>query len=327
MLVDDVTIRLQGGHGGHGAVGFNRIKMHLGPAGANGGNGGSVYLEGVSDLNALMQFRFRKLIKAGVGEVGTKKLRDGAGGDDIFLKVPVGTVLHNLDTGKDQEITQVGEKILVARGGKGGKGNFVFRSSTNTSPQEYTRGSAGQSFEYRLELKMIADVGLIGLPNAGKSSLINELTHAAAKVGNYAFTTLEPNLGAYYGLILADIPGLIEGASAGKGLGTKFLRHIERTRTLFHLVSAESDDVVRDYQVIREELKKYNPALVEKEEFVFLSKTDMVSPDEVDDKVKQLKKAKIKAVPITVLDTDSLDALKKILAKIDKAKQAPVEEQ
>jgi GTPase len=229
-------------------------------------------------------------------------------------------VVHDLDTGTTKEITHIGERILSVRGGRGGKGNYMFRSSTNTSPRESTKGNAGESHGFRLELKMIADIGFIGLPNAGKTSLLNELTNAAAKVGNYAFTTLEPNLGTYYTLIFADIPGLIEGASAGKGLGTKFLRHIERTKTLFHLISAETTDVVRDYEIVRNELKTYSPALTKKPEYVFLSKSDMVSSETVQEMLNVLATRTVPAIAITVLDEAGLAPVKKALEELAREK-------
>lgn len=320
MLIDDVIIRVQGGKGGDGSVAFNRIKMHLGPTGANGGLGGAVYFKGVSDLSALQQFRYKKEVAAQNGGAGTKSLHDGSGGKNLELLIPVGTVIHNLDTKKDTEVTQVGELILAAKGGRGGIGNYTFRSSTNTSPYESTKGREGQNYSFRLELKMIADVGFIGLPNAGKSSVLNALTNASAKVGNYAFTTIEPNLGAYYNLILADIPGLIEGASGGKGLGMKFLRHVERTKTLFHLISAESDDVVRDYGIVRGELKAYSDELAKKPEHVFISKSDMVSEDDVKEKIKALKKKKVTAHAISINDEDSLKVVRDVLSKVTKEK-------
>jgi len=325
MLIDDVTVRLTGGNGGDGVVGFNPIPMHLGPTGGNGGEGGAIYFIGVSDLSALQQFQYKKEIQGENGGRGRKILRDGAGGEDIELKLPVGTVIHDLETGKTQEITKVGERILAAKGGGGGRGNWSFRSSTNTSPYESTPGREGQVRNYRFELKMIADVGFIGLPNAGKSSLLNALTNASAKVGNYAFTTIEPNLGAYYSLILADIPGLIEGASGGKGLGMKFLRHVERTKTLFHLISAESDDVVRDYGIVRGELEAYSPELIKKPWHVFLSKSDMFLEEEVAEKLEALKKEGVKARAISVNDADTLTMVREILAEVTREKTAQSE--
>lgn len=313
MLIDDVEVRLSGGDGGHGVVGFNKTKGNSGPTGGNGGPGGDVYLEGVNDISALLQFRYTKEFKAESGGAGNARLLDGKRGDDLILKIPTGTVVTNLDTGESHEITKVGEQLLVAHGGYRGRGNFHFRAATNTTPLESERGKEGESFNFRLELKMIADVGLVGLPNAGKSSLLNALTGAHSKIGNYAFTTLEPHLGAYYGLILADLPGLIEGASEGKGLGDKFLRHVERTREIFHLVSAESDDVVRDYKIIRAELEAFNPELVKKPEQLFLTKMDMVAPEEVEEKIKKLKKLNKNVVAISVIDDVSMEGVKKIV--------------
>jgi len=321
MLVDDVKIKIKAGRGGDGAVAFNNIKGALGPTGADGGNGGSIYLEGVSDLDALYQFRYKKELAAENGARGKKQINDGPAGKDLVLKVPVGTVAHNLSTAKDDEIVSVGQRLLAAKGGRGGKGNYKFRSSINTTPTEFQEGLAGEEYEFRLELKLIADVGFIGLPNAGKSSLLNELTNAKSKVANYPFTTLEPNLGVYYELILADIPGLIEGASGGKGLGTKFLRHIERIRTLFHLISAESPDVVKDYQIIRHELAAYSKELSDKKEYIFLTKADLPEKKELDKKLRELKAIGKKATAISVIDDKSLGRVEAILRKIIKQKE------
>jgi GTP-binding protein len=316
MLIDDIKISVEAGHGGKGAVAFNKNLMSLGPAGASGGKGGSVYIEGVSDLAALGHFRFKKEFKAENGEDGRSQFRDGQDGKDLILKVPVGTTIHNLTIGKDIDIEKIGERILIAQGGMGGKGNFHFRSSTNTSPTQFQSGTEGEEFNLRLELKLIADVGFIGLPNAGKSSMLNELTNAKSKVANYPFTTLEPNLGAYYELIIADIPGIIEGSSAGKGLGIKFLRHIERTKTLFHFISAESNSPVGDYKTIRKELGKYNKSLLEKPEHLFLSKSDILSPKELKTKLAKLKKINPKAIAVSILDDESLEKIEKILNEI-----------
>lgn len=320
MLIDDVKIKVKAGKGGNGSVAFNKTKMSLGPTGADGGQGGSVYLEGVSDLGALIQFRYRKEITAKNGERGKTQLNDGADGADIILKVPLGTVVHNLTTGENSEIISINQKLLLAKGGKGGRGNYKFRSATNTSPEEYEQGRPGQECELRLELKLIADVGFIGLPNVGKSSLLNELTRAKSKVANYYFTTLEPNLGAYYELILADIPGLIEGASEGRGLGIKFLRHIERTRTLFHFISVESAEPTKDYEIIRRELGAYNKELLNKTEYVFLSKADLLAKEELDKKISALKKIDKEILPISIYDTESLKRVEKILREIIKQK-------
>ena len=322
MLVDDITIRVAAGNGGDGMVAFNKNMMSLGPTGASGGNGGDIYVEGISDLGALTRLRHAKVFKATDGGIGGRQYNDGIDGEDLIIKVPVGTVIHNLDTKTDQEITKIGEKIKIAEGGRGGKGNFHYRSSTNTSPKQYQKGEAAEKYRIRLELKLIADVGLIGLPNAGKSSLLNELTQAKSKVANYAFTTLEPHLGVYYDLILADVPGIIEGAAGGKGLGIKFLRHVERTNTLFHLLSAESTDPIADYKTIRAELGNYNPEMLKKREYLFVSKSDMVDAKELKKIVAKLKKLNSTITPISIHDMDSLENIKKILNTIGEEKIA-----
>ena len=316
MLIDDVTIKVSAGHGGKGGVFFNSNKMSLGPTGGRGGNGGNVYIEGISDLGALRQFRYKKEILAKDGENGKRQLNDGTAGEDIILKIPVGTVLHNLDAGKYKEITKVGEKVLIAAGGFGGHGNYHFRSGKNTSPRQFQTGLPGEAFTLRMELKLIADVGFIGYPNAGKSSLLNELTAAKSKVANYPFTTLEPNLGVYYDLILADIPGLIEGASAGKGLGIKFLRHVERTKVLFHLVSAESEDSLKDYYAVIKELMTYNTELLKKPEYIFLTKSDMVDEKTLKAKIADLKKAGKPIKAISIYDPAGMEEVKKMLNKL-----------
>ncbi len=320
MLIDDVEIKIAAGGGGKGAVAFNKNLMSLGPVGGRGGNGGSVYFEGVSDLSALNQFRFKKKLDAENGEDGKGQFRDGAAGKDLVLKVPVGTVIHNLDKKTDQEIVKIGERIQAAQGGHGGKGNFLFRSSRNTSPTGFQYGLPGEYFNIRLELKLIADVGFVGLPNVGKTSLLNKLTRASGKVANYPFTTLEPNLGVYYELILADIPGLIEGASGGKGLGIKFLRHIERTRVIFHFVSAESQNPAQDYKTIKKELENYNSALIEKPEYLFVSKSDLVEPADLKEKLASTKKLNSSAIAISIYDPDSVEKVKKILNEIARQK-------
>ncbi len=320
MLIDDVKIKVKAGRGGNGNVAFNSVKMSLGPTGAGGGNGGNIYLEGVSDLGALSYFRYKKEVAAKNGERGKAQFNDGKDGQDVILKVPIGTVVHNLSSGKDFEIISIGQRLLVAKGGRGGKGNFKFCSSINTSPTEFQEGLPGEESELRLELKLIADVGFIGLPNVGKSSLLNRLTNAKSKVANYSFTTLDPNLGVYYELILADIPGLIEGASGGKGLGVKFLRHIERTKVLFHFISTESSDPAKDYQVIRKELGAYNKELTDKTEYIFLSKADLLEKNEIDKKLDKLKSTGKEVIPISVIDDVSISRVEEILRKIIKQK-------
>lgn len=321
MLIDDIKIKVKAGDGGRGVVAFSKVKMTLGPTGGDGGKGGNAYFEGVSDLSALNQFRYKKELSAKNGENGKGRFSDGTDGKDLLLKVPVGTVIHNLSLKQDSEIISVGQRLLIVKGGKGGRGNFKFRSSTNTTPKEFEEGSLGNEYELRLELKMIADVGFIGLPNVGKSSLLNELTKAKSKVANYPFTTLSPNLGVYYGLVLADIPGIIEGASLGKGLGVKFLRHIERTKTLFHFISSESQNPLVDYKTIRNELEVCNKELLLKPEYVFLTKVDLLPEKDIEKKVDLLKKTGKEVRIISIIDEKSLKLVEGVLRKIIKQKQ------
>lgn len=331
MLIDDVKIKVTAGHGGKGMVAFNSNMMSLGPSGVSGGRGGNIVGVGVEDISALRQFRFKKEFSAENGKDGGRQFNDGSNGEDTVLKFPVGTAVHNLTTGEDISIEKIGELALIAKGGKGGRGNFHFRSSTNTSPKEFEYGEQGETFELRLELKLIADVGFVGLPNAGKSSMLNELTNAKSKVANYPFTTLEPNLGAYYELILADIPGIIEGSSTGRGLGIKFLRHIERTRILFHFISTESPTPEKDYETIRKELGAYNKELLEKKEYIFLTKSDLVDEKTLKEKLAVLsaiggsasgeKKTINNVMAVSIIDSESLKKIQKILNSIKDEKQ------
>ena len=316
MFVDDITIKVRAGNGGKGAVAFNKNLHQFGPSGGSGGLGGSVFVEGSSNLGILNKYRYKKEFFAENGGDGRGQFCDGSDAEDLVLEIPVGTVVYNLITGVDQEVTSINQRVLVAAGGKGGKGNFHFRSSTNTRPKQFRYGVSGEQFTIRLELKLMADVGLIGLPNVGKSSLLNELTNAKSKVANYLFTTLEPNLGVYYELILADIPGLIEGASGGKGLGIKFLRHIERTGILFHIISSESTNPYKDYKIIRKELKIYSKALLNKKEYIFLGKSDMISSSELKNKILLLKKKELFARAFSIHDFESIEIVKKILNEL-----------
>jgi GTP-binding protein len=286
MLIDHITLTVKAGKGGDGVVRWRREKSipFGGPAGGDGGKGGDVYFRVVRDIQALSAYKHKVDWEAEAGEFGQKRSMHGGKGNDLYLNIPLGAVIHNREYDTTYECLEEGQEILVLRGGKGGLGNEQFKSSTNRTPEEFTKGEPGEFATFDIELRLIADVGIIGLPNAGKSSLVNALTNASAKVGEYPFTTLEPNLGAYYGYVLADIPGLIEGASEGKGLGHKFLRHITRTHMLVHLVSAENDDVAGVYRTIRDELQKFDRSLLDRKELVVLSKTDMV--DEASRKAK-----------------------------------------
>lgn len=306
------------GKGGDGIVTFDRVKMSLGPTGGRGGNGGNVYFEGVTNLAALNKYRHKKEWWAEDGQLGKANRSDGREGKDIILTVPIGTMIKNLDTGQEIDITQSGKKIMLAKGGIGGRGNFYFRSSRNTTPKEAEKGKPGEEFSLLLELRLIADIGFVGFPNAGKSSLLNELTKAQAKVANYEFTTLEPNLGVMDGIILADIPGLIEGASEGRGLGIKFLKHIQRTKTLAHCISLESENIVKDYKTIRQELEKFNPEMKDKKEIIILTKSDLVTESQLKKKITQAKKIGREILVVSIHDWD---AMRKLADTFQKAAQ------
>jgi GTP-binding protein len=310
MLIDHVSLKIEAGKGGDGVVRWRREKgiPFGGPAGGDGGRGGDVYLRVIRDIQALSVYKHKKEWMADIGEAGQKRSMHGSDAKDLFLQVPIGAVVYNREYDKTYECLEEGD-MLILRGGKGGLGNENFKSSTNRTPEEFTKGERGEFATLDVELKLIADVGLIGLPNAGKSSLLNALTRAGAKIGDYPFTTLEPNLGVYFNYVLADIPGLIEGASDGKGLGHKFLRHITRTRVLVHLISAENENVGEVYTTIREELGKYDKELLKREEVIVLSKIDTVDKDTIKAKIKELEKAS-KRKDIKVLSLYEDDTVK-----------------
>jgi len=321
-FVDEARIHVQSGKGGNGVIRWLRTKESArgGPAGGDGGNGGDAVLVGVRDLAALARYRFEKKFHAENGEAGKSELKRGKNGEDMLVPVPVGTVARVIDTGEEYEITKEDERIVLFRGGYGGLGNARFKSSTNQNPFQQTVGKPGKGGDIQLTLKIIADAGLVGLPNAGKSSLVNALTRAKSKVGAYPFTTLEPNLGEFHGYILADIPGLIEGASSGRGLGIKFLKHVERTGILLHLVSADQDDPLAAYGEVRKEIEAFGHNLTKKQEIIVLSKTDLVSPEEGKVKMQLLARETDKEVlSVSVNDPAALknfsDKLSKIFAK------------
>lgn len=312
MLIDEVEIMVKGGHGGAGRVSFNP-GQHSGPNGGNGGKGGDVYISVTSDLFALNQFSKSKIKEAENGGMGGNFQKSGQDGKDLEVVMPLGTQITDLQTGEVFELDSLDKRILICEGGKGGKGNFEFRSSRNTTPMYAQPGLRGQERSIKAELKFIADFGLIGLPNAGKSSLLNELTNANVKTADYPFTTLEANLGMYHGRVIADIPGLIEGASEGKGLGIRFLKHIERVKLLLHCVPADSEDLVKDYQAIRHELGEYNKELLEKEEIILLTKIDLIDAKTLKERTKSLNKFKKQIIPISIHDWDSIKNLEKVL--------------
>lgn len=316
MLVDEVVIKISAGKGGDGKVNFRREKYvpKGGPDGGDGGDGGDFYLIGVEDITALRRFRYQKEFSAENGENGSAKLKTGTSGKDLEINVPVGTVIRILGTERSWEIKKIGEKILLAKGGKGGRGNWHFKSSTHQTPMEYEQGGAGQEMDLSLELRLIADIGLIGLPSVGKSSLLNELTKAHAKVASYNFTTLEPNLGVMEnGLIIADLPGLIEGAHEGKGLGIKFLKHVERTKVLLHCVGGDSSTLLKDYETIRKELGEFDKKLLERPEIILVTKSDLVLEAEMKKIKSSLKKTKKEIIVCSIYDYDSLEKLKEKL--------------
>lgn len=291
-FVDEIKVHISAGAGGHGVVRWRHEKGRdkAGAAGGNGGFGGDVYVRAIRNLNILVQYRHIKEFSAKRGGDGFRDSCDGKAGEDFILDLPIGTSVKNLSTGKVVTLLEDGQMIKILKGGRGGLGNEHFKASTNVRPQQSTLGKPGEEADFEIELSLVADAGLVGLPNAGKSSLLNALTNAASKVGAYAFTTIDPHLGPLFGFVLADIPGLIAGASSGKGLGYKFLKHITRTSLILHCVSCENEDVVTAYKTVREELEKYNEELTEKPEMIVLTKTDTVSPEDVKLKQKALKR-------------------------------------
>lgn len=337
-FIDEIKIYAEAGHGGNGVVRWRQEKFipKGGPSGGDGGRGGDFFVQAVRDIHILSKYKAKKSFSASRGEDGGNKSLHGANGEDFYLELPIGSIITNLETDETWQLNEEGQEFMILRGGYGGFGNEHFKSSTNTTPKESREGAEGERGNFKIELELFADIGFIGLPNAGKTSLLNSLTNAEARVADYAFTTLDPNLGDFYGYIIADIPGIIEGASEGKGLGIKFLRHIKRTKMLAHLVSFEnlsmgSTGMVKAYKEIRKELEKYdkklglgNDGLGEKDEIIILTKSDAIEdPKIIAKKITEFKKlapASIGGVFVISLFDDKIvkkfgDELVKILKK------------
>ncbi len=304
-FVDEIKIYAKSGKGGDGIVSWLKLRNLAkgGPAGGDGGNGGDVYFKGVRNLSRLADYTSNPKFSAESGSNGRKFSKEGLNGKDLFIEVPIGSQITELSTENQFSLLEEGETIKVLRGGRGGYGNEHFKSSVNTTPMEQTNGKMFEEGNYHIELQMLIDLGFVGLPSAGKSSLMNEITKSNAKVGDYPFTTLEPSLGAFHGRVLADIPGLIEGAAEGRGLGHKFLRHIKRTKAIAHLVSFEYENMIEEYLKIRLELEKYSSELIDKKEVIILSKSDLVSSEFAEKiKVKFEKEFKKPVFLLSIID-------------------------
>jgi len=322
-FLDQAKIYIKAVNGGSGSASFRREKFieFGGPDGGDGGDGGSVIIESDRNLNTLIDFRYAQHFKAQHGKNGSKRNRTGANGENLILKVPVGTQIYEEDNNTlIYDFTKNKEKYLVASGGKGGLGNVRFKSSVNRAPKKKTNGKNGEEFWIWLQLKVIADIGIIGKPNAGKSSLLSALTRAKPKIANYPFTTLNPNLGVTYydrkEVTLADIPGLVEGAHKGIGLGDKFLRHIERCKVLLHLIDLSENNLEKTYKEIIKELSSYDKKLSKKKEIIFFNKSDLFDNDEIKKKLENFKKKiNAKYEIISVFSSKDIQKTKKLLIK------------
>ena len=338
MFIDEAKIRVKAGDGGNGCMAFRREKFvpRGGPSGGDGGRGGDVWMESSERHNTLVHFRFNPEYKAERGRHGEGDKKTGRDGESILLKVPVGTIVYDEDTGEIvHDFSHPDEKVIIARGGRGGRGNAQFATSTHQAPREHEDGRPGEDRNFRLELKLLADVGLVGYPNVGKSTLISRISAAKPKVADYPFTTLEPNLGVVLvgdkgkeeSFVVADIPGLIEGAHTGAGLGTQFLRHIERTRLLVHMVdvsdSSGRDDVIQDVDVIRGELENFGAGLEKKPTLMVASKIDVANPEKLKKLKQWASRKKLKLYSISAVTGEGIDKLKFAMAEeVDLARKS-----
>jgi GTPase len=333
MFVDSVRVKLQAGKGGDGALSFRHEKFvdRGGPDGGDGGNGGDIILRASRNQDTLAAFRYKKLLKAESGQPGGKRKKHGKKGQDLKIDVPVGTVISDNTGNLLADFIQDGQTAVIAKGGRGGFGNAHFISSTRQAPRITEKGEQGDDFEAQMELKMIADVGLIGLPNAGKSTLLSVISNARPEIADYPFTTLNPHLGVVdidgSTLLVADIPGLIEGASQGKGLGDEFLRHVERTKVLLHLIDIYSLDIVKDYRTIIKELKDYKIDLSKKPQLVALTKIEGVDKRDIEARLKELKKAVPRGTSLSAISSPSgagvTELLRELKKRVDKAAKQP----
>ncbi|MDJ0626548.1 MAG: GTPase ObgE [Candidatus Caenarcaniphilales bacterium] len=331
-FIDQVTIELEAGNGGDGKVAWRKEKYipKGGPAGGDGGNGGSIWFEANNNINTLLDFRYKYKFKAKDGENGGSSNKSGKGGEDLTIQVPVGTIVKKIEHKNKEKIIadlfEANQKVLIAKGGKGGRGNQHFATSVKQAPHFCEPGQTGESFKALIELKLVAHIGIIGMPNAGKSTLISKLSACKPEIANYAFTTITPNLGIMKidyekSLVITDIPGLIQGASEGKGLGIQFLKHIERTKTLIHLIDGYVDspeECWKNYQIVIEELRKYNPELLEKKQINLINKIDSLSEEFIEDIKNVFNKNDVKIDFISSFSEEGFDELKEKIIELDK---------
>jgi GTP-binding protein len=314
MLVDNITLMVKAGNGGNGAATLKPFKG--GPDGGNGGSGGNICFAGSTNITDLREFRYKKKIVAKHGGDGARKQKNGRKAENITTLIPLGTKVTDVATGDSIEITEIDKSMLIAQGGHGGRGNINFKSSVNQTPKTAEKGEPGQERELRLELRLIAEIGLIGLPNAGKSSLLTVLTNARPAVAAYPFTTLDPTIGMLETHPIADIPGLIEGASHGKGLGIDFLRHIEKTKILLHCIDITHENPTAAYKIIREEFKQFDPTLLTKPEYIVLTKTDLADAATVKKVTSLFTKEKKQVLMCSIYNKKSIETLKRTLVSL-----------